>query len=47
MDRQEIKTATREELVAYLEGWGFACYSSESTGALREAALENFMTEGC
>ncbi len=46
MTRSEILTSTREELIAYLEAWGFQCYSTETTGALRKAALENFNTEG-
>jgi hypothetical protein len=46
MTLQELKTATRAELIAYLESWGFACYSHEKTPALRAAAVENFKTEG-
>lgn len=46
MSVQEIKNMTRDELIAYLEGWGFQCYDSESTASLRLAALENFKTEG-
>jgi hypothetical protein len=46
MTLQELKTATRAELIAYLESWGFACYSHEKTAALRAAAVENFKTEG-
>ena len=42
-----VKNATRRELVAYLESWGTACYSDESTGLLREAAIDTFKTEGC
>ena len=44
---QDIKNATRQELVAYLESWGTACYDDESTSLLREAAIETFETEGC
>jgi hypothetical protein len=43
--RDEIQTASREQLVAYLENWGFQCYDSESTDELREAALQNWDTE--
>ena len=43
--REEIETATRAELVKYLEGWGCACYDSESTELLREACGETFETE--
>lgn len=46
MTKAEIETATRAELVAYLESWGFQCYDWESTALLREAALENSETEG-
>jgi hypothetical protein len=42
---QDIKDADRPTLIAYLEGWGFQCYDSETDDDLREAALENFMTE--
>jgi hypothetical protein len=45
MSVQEIKSMTRDELVAYLEGWGFQCYDHESISCLRTAALENFKTE--
>lgn len=44
--RAELLQASREELVAYLEGWGFQCYDSESTEELRAAALDNYVTEG-
>lgn len=46
MTLQELKTATRAELIAYLESWGFACYAHEKTRALRAAAVEDFKTEG-
>lgn len=45
MTYQEIKAMDRKELIAYLEGWGFQCYDSETTAELREAALENHKTE--
>lgn len=41
----EIRKAKRAELVAYLEDWGTACYSDETTAELRVAALENARTE--
>ena len=41
----EIESANREDLIAYLEGWGFACYDHETTDELRTAAIENFRTE--
>jgi hypothetical protein len=44
---EDVKTATRQQLVAYLESWGTACYDDESTSLLREAAIETFETEGC
>lgn len=46
MTREEIERMNRSELIAYLEGWGFQCYDHETTDELREAALENFDTEG-
>ncbi|MBS3912714.1 MAG: hypothetical protein KGZ70_12985 [Hydrogenophaga sp.] len=46
MTREEIEKMDRQELIAYLEGWGFQCYDHETTDELREAALENFDTEG-
>lgn len=46
MTRQELIQATRAELVAYLESWGFACWAWESTEDLRTAALLNLETEG-
>jgi hypothetical protein len=45
MTHEEIKQATRDELIAYLEGWGFQCYDHETTSELRDAALENATTE--
>ncbi len=45
MTYEEILHATRDELVAYLEAWGFACYDSDHTQELRTAALENLATE--
>ena len=44
---EDIQTASREEIVQYLEGWGVACYDNESTSLLREAAIDTFNTEGC
>jgi hypothetical protein len=41
MSRDQIETATRDELISYLESWGFQCYDYESTSELRHAALEN------
>lgn len=45
LSRSELETAKREDLVAYLEGWGFQCYDHETVDELREAALENWDTE--
>ena len=44
---EDIKNATREELIVYLESWCIACYDNESTSFLREAAFDTFNTEGC
>ena len=46
MTLQELKTATRAELIAYLESWGFACYAHEKTQDLRIAVILNYKTEG-
>ena len=43
--RADIQSASREELIAYLEAWGFQCYDHETTDELRQAALENWDTE--
>ncbi len=42
---EDIQTADRPTLIAYLEGWGFQCYDHETDDELREAARENFVTE--
>ena len=43
---KDIRQASRDELVEYLEAWGTACYDDESTSLLREAAVDTFNTEG-
>lgn len=44
--RDDIATATRDELVALLEGdFCVQCYDHESTSELREAAYQNWDTE--
>jgi len=43
---EQVRHASRQELVEYLESWGTACYDDESTSLLREAAVETFETEG-
>lgn len=43
--RQQLVNATRKQLIAYLEGWGYQCYASETTAQLRKAALANFDME--
>ena len=48
MDMDEVKGASREELVRYLENRGFQCYDHEPTDELREAArldIEVALTE--
>lgn len=42
---KEIRNASRKELIAYLESWGFQCYDHETTDELRTAAIENHLTE--
>ena len=46
-ERSDFNYMSREELVAYLEARGTACYDDESTSLLREAAIDTFNTEGC
>jgi hypothetical protein len=44
--REDIATATRDELVALLEGdFSIQCYDHETTHELRDAAYENWDTE--
>ena len=43
----DVKRATRQELVEFLESWGTACFDDESTSLLREAASDTFKTECC
>lgn len=44
--REDIATATRDELVALLEGdFCIQCYDYESKDELREAAYQNWDTE--
>ena len=44
--REDIATATRDELVALLEGdFSIQSYDHESTDELREAAYQNWDTE--
>lgn len=45
MSSDELKNASREDLVKYLESWGYACYDHESTEELRLAALLNHKEE--
>ena len=44
---EDVRRATRQELVEYLENWGTACFDDEPTSLLREAAIDTFETEGC
>lgn len=46
MTRQELQTANRDQLQAYLESWGAAVFDTEPTELVRQAALENHQTEG-
>lgn len=44
--REDISTATRDELVVLLEGdFCCQCYDHETTDELRDAAYENWDTE--
>jgi hypothetical protein len=46
MTLYEIRKATRKEIVAYLESWGYACYNDEPLKLLRATAMDNCRTEG-
>lgn len=39
--RRTVNWMSREQVVAVLENYGFACYDSESTDELRDALVEN------
>ena len=46
LSREDIATATRDELVTLLEGdFSIQCYDHETTDELREAAYQNWDTE--
>lgn len=45
VSRRDLERACRSELVDYLEARGSACYDSESTELLREAALDDWDNE--
>ena len=47
MSLQQLKNATRKQLIAYLEGWGYQCYPHETTAQLREAAILNLKNGAC
>ena len=42
---EDIQRAGREEIIQYLEGWGFAVYDHEDTDNLRDAAIDCFDAE--
>ena len=42
---QGIKSMNRKQLINHLELRGFACYDTESTESLREAAIEDLENE--
>ena len=43
--RMYLVNASRKQLIAYLESWGYQCYDKETTAELRRAALLNWDTE--
>ena len=45
MTRSELERATRQELIDYLEMWGYQSYDYETTQELRDCALANFDLE--
>jgi hypothetical protein len=44
-ERSDFNWMSREELVAYLEARGTACFDDESTDLLRECAIDDFESE--
>lgn len=45
MNITEIKNASRNDLIEYLESYGLTVYPDESMKTLRESALENYWTQ--
>ena len=45
VERSDFNWMSRDELVAYLEARGSACFDNESTDLLRETAIEDFDQE--
>ena len=45
MNITEIKNASRNDLVEYLESYGLTVYPDESMKTLRASALENYWTQ--
>ena len=45
MTIDELQRATRQQIVAYLEARGTACYEHESTELLRQVAVEDILSE--
>lgn len=45
MTETDIQCLNRQELIEYLEAWGYQCYDYESTADLRQAALDNHQCE--
>ena len=43
--RRELETASRDELITFLELRGSACYDHEPTELLRGAALDDYDSE--
>ena len=46
MTVEELRTASREALIRFLEHRGFACYDDEPTELLRQTAIEDILEEG-
>ena len=45
MTIDELERASRRQIVAYLEARGIACYDDEPTELLRNAAVEDILSE--
>ncbi len=42
---RELRTASRKKIIQYLESRGVACYDDEPTDLLRQAAVEDVLSE--
>lgn len=41
LTKNDIDSMTRDEVIEFLESWGYQCYDYESTSYLKECAYEH------